>query len=71
MHVSCGLFVEFNCSLKQIGYQLGADTYRGTKAFSEPETKSVSDFVLSKGTKVKAYLAVHSYGQYWLYPWVI
>ncbi|CAG2163161.1 unnamed protein product [Oppiella nova] len=47
-----------------------ADTYRGTKAFSEPETKAVSDFVLSKGTKVKAYLAVHSYGQYWLYPWL-
>ncbi|CAG2163160.1 unnamed protein product, partial [Oppiella nova] len=56
-------------SLKQIGYQLGAETYRGPKAFSEPETKAVSDFVLSKGTKVKAYLAVHSYGQYWLYPW--
>ncbi|CAG2109692.1 unnamed protein product, partial [Medioppia subpectinata] len=46
-----------------------SDTYRGSKAFSEPETKAVSDYVLSLGTKVRAYFAVHSYGQYWLYPW--
>ncbi|CAG2163568.1 unnamed protein product [Oppiella nova] len=46
-----------------------SETYRGPSAFSEPETKAVSDYVMRIRDKIKAYLAVHSYGQYWIYPW--
>ncbi|XP_054165083.1 zinc carboxypeptidase A 1-like [Oppia nitens] len=63
---------------RNFGYQWGGqgassnpcmETYRGPNAFSESETKAVSDYVLQIKDRVKAYLAVHSYGQYWLYPW--
>jgi len=46
------------------------ETYKGSSAFSEPETKALSDYIMSIKNRVKAYFAVHSYGQYWLYPWV-
>lgn len=47
-----------------------SETYRGDSPFSEPETKALSDFLTSIKSLLKAYFAVHSYGQYWLYPWV-
>ncbi|XP_041982100.1 carboxypeptidase B-like [Aricia agestis] len=46
-----------------------SDIYRGSKAFSEPESKAVSDFILNSAAEFKAYLTYHSYGQYLLYPW--
>ncbi|CAG9788800.1 unnamed protein product [Diatraea saccharalis] len=46
-----------------------SDIYRGTKAFSEPETKALSDFITNSGANFTAYLTYHSYGQYLLYPW--
>ncbi|XP_076350462.1 carboxypeptidase B-like isoform X2 [Tachypleus tridentatus] len=46
-----------------------SDIYAGPKAFSELETKALSDFLLSKSNRVKLYLAVHSYAQMWLTPW--
>jgi len=48
-----------------------SDTYRGSKAFSEPETKAVRDFILRQKQKqdFKTYLTYHSYGQYVLYGW--
>lgn len=50
-------------------YNPCSDIYRGSKAFSEPETKTVRDILLSlKGTGV-FYLSLHSYGNYILYPW--
>ncbi|CAG2101594.1 unnamed protein product [Medioppia subpectinata] len=64
---------------RNFGYQWGgqgastnpcSETYRGPSAFSEPETKAVSDYVLRNKDRIKAYLAVHSYGQYFLYPWM-
>ena len=45
------------------------DTYHGYRAFSEPETSAVRDFVMSKRHRLKAYLAFHSFGNKILYPW--
>lgn len=43
------------------------DTYRGTEAFSEPETQAIRDF--SNNNEFKITLNYHSYGNYLLYPW--
>ncbi|XP_075211068.1 carboxypeptidase B-like isoform X2 [Lycorma delicatula] len=45
------------------------EIYAGSSAFSEPETKAVSNFILSKKSELKAFVTFHSYGQYILYPW--
>jgi len=47
-----------------------SSTYRGTSAFSEPETEHVSDYMDSKSAGFwKGYINWHSYGQLWLSPW--
>ncbi|XP_018787467.1 PREDICTED: interaptin [Bactrocera latifrons] len=47
-----------------------AQTYRGSKAFSEPETFYISKFISNYPRDTfKAFLSFHSYGQYILYPW--
>ncbi|XP_063973544.1 carboxypeptidase B [Diachasmimorpha longicaudata] len=46
-----------------------ADTYAGSKAFSEVETQAVRDFLLANKKNIKVYLTLHSYGQYLLHPW--
>ncbi|CAB3234180.1 unnamed protein product [Arctia plantaginis] len=46
-----------------------SEIYRGEAAFSEPESKAISDFFATTATKFTAYLTYHSYGQYLLYPW--
>ncbi|XP_026321179.1 carboxypeptidase B-like [Hyposmocoma kahamanoa] len=46
-----------------------SEIYRGSRAFSEPESKALSDFIKSSGANFTAYLTYHSYGQYILYPW--
>jgi len=43
------------------------DTYRGTAAFSEPESQAVRDFVNSH-KDIKAFLTIHAYSQMWFYP---
>ncbi|KAK3610299.1 hypothetical protein CHS0354_029765 [Potamilus streckersoni] len=48
--------------------------YSGTRALSEPESAALASFINSlmgvdNGGRVQAYLNIHSYGQYWLYPW--
>ena len=45
------------------------DTFHGGQAFSEPETRAVRDFVMSKRHRLQAYLAFHSFGNKILYPW--
>lgn len=45
------------------------EIYGGSRAFSEPETIAIRDFITSSGANFKAYLSFHSYGQYILYPW--
>merc|ERR1712173_76478 len=60
------------------GYNWGGDgastnpcrsTYRGPRAFSEPETAAVRDFILARQDDMAMYLTFHSYGQMILYPW--
>ncbi|CAH1250895.1 CPA2 [Branchiostoma lanceolatum] len=46
-----------------------SDIYHGPHAFSEVETKAVSNWVLAKKAHIKAYLAVHSYSQLWMTPY--
>lgn len=46
-----------------------SDTYAGSEAFSEPETKAISEYLLKRKGKFIAFLAVHSYSQLWLTPW--
>jgi hypothetical protein len=45
-----------------------SDIYAGPTAFSEPETKAMSDFVTSIASRMPLYLSLHSYGQYMLIP---
>ncbi|KAK2710442.1 hypothetical protein QYM36_011835 [Artemia franciscana] len=48
-----------------------SETYAGSTAFSEPETKSLSEYILknTESGKFTAYFAIHSYSQMWLLPW--
>ncbi|XP_064645161.1 carboxypeptidase B-like [Lineus longissimus] len=45
-----------------------SDIYGGSKAFSESETKAMSDFILTI-PNLKAYISIHSYSQMILTPW--
>lgn len=44
-----------------------SETYRGSSAFSEPETQALRDLV--KEQHFIAAVNYHSYGRFWLYPW--
>ncbi len=44
-----------------------AETYRGPSAFSEPESQAVRDLALLKN--YGTHFNMHSYGNYYLYPW--
>ncbi|XP_076171820.1 carboxypeptidase B [Ptiloglossa arizonensis] len=46
-----------------------SETYAGPKPFSERENQNLRDFILARKQQIKAYLTLHSYGQYILYPW--
>lgn len=46
-----------------------SDTFRGKKAFSEPETMTLRDAVLEHKKNCKFYLTLHTYGNFMLYPW--
>ncbi|XP_055913517.1 carboxypeptidase B-like [Eupeodes corollae] len=46
-----------------------AETFRGPKAFSEPETQALKQILESFEGNCKMYLSLHSYGNYLLYPW--
>ncbi len=61
------------------GYQWGYDdsgssptpsseTYRGTAAFSEPETQAMSNFIIAH-SGIRAVMDYHSYAQLVLWPW--
>ncbi|XP_014234510.1 carboxypeptidase B-like [Trichogramma pretiosum] len=43
--------------------------YAGSRPFSEPETRALRDFILSRRGLIKVYLTLHSYGNYMLFPW--
>ncbi|KAJ8922113.1 hypothetical protein NQ315_004047 [Exocentrus adspersus] len=44
-------------------------TYVGWTPFSEPETQAIRDYTLAHKDEIKLYLAIHSQGQWMLYPW--
>lgn len=46
-----------------------AETYAGAKAFSEPETVALAEFVKTFDN-IRLYLSFHSYGQMLLFPYV-
>ena len=63
---------------RNYGYQWGYDnvgsspsktstTYRGTAAWSEPETQTIRDFVNAR--EIVMWFSYHSYGELLLYPW--
>ncbi|XP_053616170.1 carboxypeptidase B-like [Plodia interpunctella] len=46
-----------------------SDTYAGSRAFSEIETRVVRDIVNENLHRIALYLTMHSYGSMILYPW--
>jgi murein tripeptide amidase MpaA len=46
-----------------------SDIYAGRKAFSEPETKAMSDYIMRIKDRTAMYLSLHSYSQLVLTPW--
>ncbi|XP_018573035.1 zinc carboxypeptidase-like [Anoplophora glabripennis] len=46
-----------------------AETYRGPRAFSEPSTRSLSEFISSIGHRLVAYISFHSFSQMLLIPY--
>ncbi|XP_059619302.1 zinc carboxypeptidase-like [Phlebotomus argentipes] len=46
-----------------------SETYAGPNAFSESETRTVTDYVNSVIENIRVYVSFHSYGQYILSPW--
>jgi murein tripeptide amidase MpaA len=43
--------------------------YAGPKAFSEPETRNMANFMMRHKRAIRIYTAIHSYSQMWLSPW--
>ena len=46
-----------------------ADNYSGPQGFSEPETRNLRSLLLRLRGRIALYLSMHSYGQFFLYPW--
>lgn len=46
-----------------------SETFAGPSAASELETQALSRFIASFAGQTKIYLAFHSYGQYFLFPY--
>ncbi|XP_061398246.1 zinc carboxypeptidase A 1-like [Musca vetustissima] len=46
-----------------------SDTYAGPSAFSEIETRSLSEYIASLKGKISLYISFHAYSQYLLYPY--
>lgn len=46
-----------------------SDTFHGPSAFSEPETRAISDLQLSLKEELLGFFAIHSYAQMWLVPY--
>ncbi|KAJ8893656.1 hypothetical protein PR048_006256 [Dryococelus australis] len=45
------------------------EDFAGLRAFSEPETRAMSDYIMANRNNIKVYLTLHSYSQMWLVPW--
>lgn len=45
------------------------NTFKGSQAFSEPESQVVRNFFKNSSANFEGFLSFHSYGQYILIPW--
>ncbi|XP_018567127.1 carboxypeptidase B [Anoplophora glabripennis] len=63
---------------RNFGYHWGAsgsstwqcsDIYAGHRAFSEVETQALRDYLSAHSHHISLYVAIHSYGNWVLYPW--
>lgn len=46
-----------------------SETYAGVGPFSEPETRTLSEFIRSIGDDIELYLSFHSAGQLMMFPY--
>ena len=46
-----------------------SEIYPGERPFSEPETKALADYIMSKNGTWRVFLTLHSYGQLWMAPY--
>lgn len=46
-----------------------SDTFAGPRAWSEPETEQLADYLRNLTSTVNIYISFHSYGQYMLFPY--
>jgi len=46
-----------------------SETYRGTGAASEPETRVIEAALRNRGSSLLFSMHIHTYGQLWLIPW--
>lgn len=46
-----------------------AQTYKGSKPFSEKETENVKNYLTKLGGRVKGFIDTHAYSQMWFTPW--
>ena len=46
-----------------------SDAYRGTKEFSEVETRNVARYLKRRRSTIKGYMDIHAYSQLWMFPW--
>ncbi|ESN91053.1 hypothetical protein HELRODRAFT_90476, partial [Helobdella robusta] len=68
-----GIDINRNFDFKWMTVGASADpcseSYAGPKANSEPETRAVTKFILSKGPIWDLFITLHSYGQIWMSSW--
>ena len=64
---NCQGTYEGNCDMSGSSGDGCNETYRGSSAFSEPETQIVRDFVYQHDFKIA--LNYHAYGNYLIHPW--
>nr|1NSA_A Chain A, Procarboxypeptidase B [Sus scrofa] len=62
---------NFNAGWCTVGASVNPcnETYCGSAAESEKETKALADFIRNNLSSIKAYLTIHSYSQMILYPY--
>jgi len=46
-----------------------SDIYCGPSSFSEVEAQNMKRYLDANAASIKGVLTLHSYGQYWIYPW--
>jgi len=50
-------------------YNMSSEAYHGPEPFSEKESQALKEFILDHKDHIKAYVTIHSFGQFILTPW--